>query len=137
MLEFLNVTQQILGRARVKPIPAQHSFPPDSQIPRHTPHIDVRAPLLPPGHPRTHTQCLNSDALKVLVTQSCPTLVTPWTVAHQAPLSMEFSRQEYWSGLPFPSPEALKAQPNLTLEKKLSLLQKPPLTLWYLMVFDF
>ena len=30
--------------------------------------------------------------------------VTPWTVAHQAPLSMGFSRQEYWSGLPFPSP---------------------------------
>ena len=29
---------------------------------------------------------------------------TPWTVAHQAPSSMEFSRQEYWSGLPFPSP---------------------------------
>ena len=28
----------------------------------------------------------------------------PWTVASQAPLSMEFSRQEYWSGLPFPSP---------------------------------
>ena len=30
--------------------------------------------------------------------------VTPWMVAHQAPLSMRFSRQEYWSGLPFPSP---------------------------------
>ena len=29
---------------------------------------------------------------------------TPWTVAHQASPSMEFSRQEYWSGLPFPSP---------------------------------
>ena len=29
---------------------------------------------------------------------------TPWTIAHQAPPSMEFSRQEYWSGLPFPSP---------------------------------
>ena len=29
--------------------------------------------------------------------------VTSWTVAHQAPLSMGFSRQEYWSGLPFPS----------------------------------
>ena len=28
----------------------------------------------------------------------------PWTVAHQAPLSMEFSKQEYWSGLPFPTP---------------------------------
>ena len=31
--------------------------------------------------------------------------VTPWTVTHQAPLSKEFSRQEYWSGLPFPSAE--------------------------------
>ena len=30
--------------------------------------------------------------------------VTPWTVAYQAPHSMGFSRQEYWSGLPFPSP---------------------------------
>ena len=30
--------------------------------------------------------------------------MTPWTVAHQAPPSMEFSRQEYWSGMPFPSP---------------------------------
>ena len=29
--------------------------------------------------------------------------VTPWTVTHQAPLSKGFSRQEYWSGLPFPS----------------------------------
>ena len=32
---------------------------------------------------------------------------TPWTVAYQAPLSVGFSRQEYWSGLPFPSPGAL------------------------------
>ena len=30
--------------------------------------------------------------------------VTPWTIDHQAPLSMGFSKQEYWSGLPFPSP---------------------------------
>ena len=29
---------------------------------------------------------------------------TPWTATHQAPLSMEFSRQEHWSGLPFPTP---------------------------------
>ena len=37
--------------------------------------------------------------------QLCPILfVTPWTVAHQAPVSMGFSRQEYWSGLPFPPP---------------------------------
>jgi len=33
--------------------------------------------------------------------------VTPWIVAYQAPPSMEFSRQEYWRGLPFPSPEDL------------------------------
>ena len=33
----------------------------------------------------------------------------PWTVAHQAPLSMGFSRQEYWSGLPFPSPVIVQA----------------------------
>ena len=43
----------------------------------------------------------------VLVALSCPTLVTPWTIACQAPLSMGFSRQEYWTGLPFPSPRDL------------------------------
>ena len=41
---------------------------------------------------------------RCLVTKLCPTLATPWTVACQAPLSMGFSRQAYWSGLPFPSP---------------------------------
>ena len=39
-----------------------------------------------------------------LVTKSCSTLVTVWTIARQAPLSMGFSRQEYWSELPFPFP---------------------------------
>ena len=39
--------------------------------------------------------------------------VTPWTVAHQTTLSMEFSRQEYWSGLPCPPPGDL---PNLGIE---------------------
>ena len=38
------------------------------------------------------------------VTQSCLTLTTPWPAAYQAPPSMGFSRQEYWSGLPLPSP---------------------------------
>ena len=37
-----------------------------------------------------------------LVAKSCPTLAIPWSVARQAPLSMGFSRQEYWSGLPSP-----------------------------------
>ena len=39
-----------------------------------------------------------------LVAQSCPTLAVPGTAACQVPLSMGFSRQEYWSGLPFPPP---------------------------------
>ena len=38
-----------------------------------------------------------------LVPKLCPFFATPWTVARQAPLSMGFPRQEYWSGLPFPS----------------------------------
>ena len=42
--------------------------------------------------------------LVVLVAKSCQTLETSWIVAHQVTLSMEFSRQEYWSGLSFPSP---------------------------------
>ena len=37
-------------------------------------------------------------------TQSCPTLCNPMDWTHQVPLSMEYSRQEYWSGLPFPTP---------------------------------
>ena len=40
-------------------------------------------------------------------------IVTPWTAAHQAPLSMGFLKQEYWSGLPFPSPGDL---PNPGIE---------------------
>ena len=39
-----------------------------------------------------------------LVAKLCLILAIPWTVACQAPLSMGFSRQEYWNGLPFPSP---------------------------------
>ena len=40
----------------------------------------------------------------LLLTQSCPTLCNAMDYSMQAPLSMGFSRQEYWSGLPFPSP---------------------------------
>ena len=39
--------------------------------------------------------------------------VTPWTAAHQAPLSMVFPRQKYWNGLPFPPPGGL---PDLGIE---------------------
>ena len=43
---------------------------------------------------------------KVKVKSLSPTLATPWTAAHQAPPSMGFSRQEYWSGVPLPSPSS-------------------------------
>ena len=46
-------------------------------------------------------------------TQSCPTLVNPWTITCQVHLSMGFFWQEYWSGLPFPSPGDL---PNPEIE---------------------
>ena len=64
-----------------------------------------------------------------LAANSCPTLETPWTVASPSPLSMDFPRQEYWSGLPFPSPEDL---PDLGIEpgslalQADSLLTEPP-----------
>ena len=54
---------------------------------------------------------------------------TSWTVAHQAPLSMEFSRQEYWSGLPSPSPGALsdsRIKPSSSALQVDSLLSEPP-----------
>ena len=46
--------------------------------------------------------------------------VTPWTVAHKLPLSIGFSKQEYWSGLPFPSPGDL---PDPGIEPRSSALQ--------------
>ena len=57
---------------------------------------------------------------------SCVRLfATPWTLAHQAPASMGFSRQEYWSGLPFPSPGNL---PDPGIEPRSPMLQAGTLT---------
>ena len=53
--------------------------------------------------PALYAYCLGGG----LVAKLCPTLVTPWTVAHQAALSTGFPRQEYWSELLFPSPGCL------------------------------
>ena len=55
--------------------------------------------------------------------------VTPWTVAYQAPLSMGFSRQEYWSGLPFPSPGDLPnpgIEPGFPTLEADALISEPP-----------
>ena len=59
--------------------------------------------------------------------KSCPTFVTPWTVACQTSLSMGFSRQEYWSGLPFPSPGEL---PGPGIEPRSPALQACYRVLW-------
>ena len=56
-------------------------------------------------------------AVKLL--QSCPTLCNPMDVAHQVPLSVESPRQEYWSGLPFPSPGDLP-DPGIKLRSLMS-----------------
>ena len=53
--------------------------------------------------------------------------VTPCTVAYQAPSSMEFSRQEYWNGLPFPSPGDL---PNPGIEPQVSCIAGRCFTIW-------
>ena len=63
------------------------------------------------------------------VAQSCLTLCYPWTIAHQAPPSMGFSRQEYWSGLPFPSPGDLpdpRIEPGSPVLQAVSLLTELP-----------
>ena len=71
--------------------------------------------------PNSASTTLHSHlSLSSLVAQSCPTLATPQAVACQAPLSTEFSRQDYWIGLPFPSPGDL---PNPGIEPRSPALQ--------------
>ena len=81
----------------------------------HTPYIYIKEPvnvntfmfqisLFKSEGPNQTVFRINGGGGGGLVTKSCPTLVIPWIVAHQAPLSVGLSRQKYWSGLPFPSP---------------------------------
>ena len=66
---------------------------------------------------------------KGLVAQSCLTLYDPWSVAHQASLSMEFIRQGYWGELPFPLPGDLPdpgIEPGSPVLQVDSILFEPP-----------
>ena len=65
---------------------------------------DHRALVPRAGASNRHLQNHPCVKVEVFVAQSCPTLETPWAVVCQAPLSMGFSRPEYWSGSPVPSP---------------------------------
>ena len=84
-------------------------FPSPEDLP--DPGVKPRSPALqadaltsePPGKPLCYLPF--SDSVQSL--SGVWLFVTPWTVTCQASLSLEFSRQEYWSGLPFPSPEDL------------------------------
>ena len=63
--------------------------------------------------------------MKVKLLSRVQLFATPWTVARQAPPSMGFSRQEYWSGLPFPSPGDL---PDPGIEPRSPALQEEAFT---------
>ena len=85
---------------------------------------------LQPWNEKTLAPCKKSYAQprkwkKVKSLSSVQLFVTLWTVAHQAPMSMGFSRQEYWSGLPFPSPGDL---PNPGIEPRSPALQADALS---------
>ena len=69
------------------------------------------------------------EKVKVKLLNHVRLFVTPWTVAYQAPPSMGFSRQEYWSGLPFPFPGDLPdpgIKPGSPALKADSLPSEPP-----------
>ena len=83
--------------------------------------------LSPTAAPKLHSAPNWNNSLP-FVAKSCPTLASPWTVAFQAPLSMGFSRQQYWSGLPFPSPGDL---PDPGIEPRSPALQADSLPLSY------
>ena len=87
-------------------------------------------------------QCLHPKACPLLLSGerevrslSCVRLFAiPWTVAHQTPPSMGFSRQEYWSGLPFPSPRNLPdpgIEPGFPALQADALLAEPPGSPWF------
>ena len=76
-------------------------------------------------------KCFPMGCMHVCMRRCVLLFVALWTVAHQAPLSMGFSRQEYWSGLPFP-PSGNLPDPRIELESPVSpALQKDSLLLNY------
>ena len=73
--------------------------------------------------------CLTLSDLKVKLLSRVQLFATPWTVAYQAPPSVGFSRQECWSGLPFPSPGDLRDpgnEPGSPTLQADTLLSEPP-----------
>ena len=93
---------------------------------------DLPHPGIEPGSPALQADALPSEPpgkLRVKSLSRVQLFATPWTVAYLAPPSMGFSRQEYWSGLPFPSPGDLPnpgIKPGSLALQADTLLSEPP-----------
>ena len=79
-------------------LPVHHQLSEFSQM-----YVHQVSDTIQPSHPLSSPFPPACKGCGGLFTKLCPTLETPWTVACQAPPSMGLSRQEYWSGLSFPS----------------------------------
>ena len=88
--------------------------------PRIQPTSPVSPALLADSLPLSHIRLGWNERKKVKLLSCVWFFVTPWTVTYQAPSSMGFSRQEYWSGLPFPPPGDL---PNSGIKSRSPALQ--------------
>ena len=139
LLQCIKVKMKSLSRVRLFTTPgtAAYQAPPSMGFSRQEYWSGV--PLPSPGYlpRRLKSEALGLGAgLKVKVTslRHVRLFVIPWTVAYQAPQSVELSRQEYWSGLPFPSPGDL---PNPGIEPRSPALQadalppEPPGIRWF------
>ena len=103
--------------------PQSHSEGPEALHRDPQPLTGRMAPSEEPPPPKT------GDGQQLPLLSRFRLFATPWTVAHQAPLSMGFSRQEYWSGLPCPFPGVLPnpgSKPRSPTLQADSLLSEPP-----------
>ena len=90
-----------------------------------TGHLNVRQGF--PGQSDSQEPAWNVGVSEWKLLSRVQLFATPGTIAHQAPLSVEFSRREYWSGLPFPSPGDL---PNPGIEPGVSCIAGRLFTIW-------
>ena len=100
------------------------SGPPGKPLPEKMAYGTQPVWPLPDPYLYDSKECFHCYSLRFARVLICfnhvPLFEIPWTIAHQLPLSMEFSRQEYWSEFPFPSPGDL---PNSGIEPKFPSLQ--------------
>ena len=122
---FLLQCMKVKSESEVSQSCLTPSDPTDCSPPGSSVHGIFQARVLEWGA-RAFSDTYCSHVLKCLSLSCVQLFVTPSTVASQAPLSMEFSRQEYWNGLPFPSPGDLLTQGSNPALQTDSLLSEPP-----------